>query len=57
MLGIDKSVMLLVSRDTVTGSNQTEDGGRQLLWIVSWEMADSGTDLVKIAPRGQRVEG
>lgn len=49
--------MLLVSRDTVTGSNQTEDGGRQLLWIVSWEMADSGTDLVKIAPRGQRVEG
>lgn len=57
MLDIDKSVMLLVSRDTVTGSNQTEDGGRQLLWIVSWEMADSGTDLVKIAPRGQRVEG
>lgn len=41
----------------VTVSNQTDEGGRQLIWSVRLERADGGADLVQTAPRGQTGEG
>lgn len=41
----------------VTVSNQTKDGGRQLLWTVRWEMADGGADLVKNSTQGTERRG